>query len=749
MLVLLITVPALGIAVFGSFELHRAEKTRLEEKAAAISRLAAAKEQNFIKATQQLLQTLIQFPVLLLSTNRNYSERNLVILKQLSPDYATFGLIETNGDVFCSAGPTNAPTYLGDRTYFRRVLETKRFSVGDFQVGRLTGEKVINFGQPVFNESGKLTRVLFASLKLKGLSEELADIMVPKGAVISVLDRSGNVLARNRNHEDWIGKNLADQPEVKRIIRSSGETFEMEGQDEIRRLYAVTVISNGDHPSLFVSVEIPRTTLFARANELLIGNLILLCLGAIALWFIIHFYLRRFFYRPMNVLSGAAMRLAGGDLTARTGQTEGSRELVQLGNALDDMAGNIERQTAELKDANSALRTEIEERQKTEQQLLRSQRTECIGAIAGGIAHDLNNALVPIMMGSEMLREVVGDKEESRTLLAMITNSAKRCSEMVKQVLSFSRGTGGEIGSVPIHQLIAEMAKIAKETFPKAITIESKVQRDLLSVQGNATELHQVLMNLCVNARDAMPEGGTLSIMAENAKSMPRIEPGTDSAVSPFVIIKIKDTGVGIPVEFRTRIFEPFFTTKAPGKGTGLGLSTVAAVVKRHKGLIELESEPDKGTEFKIYLPAIPVKVESESKSKTPLPSGHGELILLAEDEQVVLELAKTTLENYGYKVMTAANGLEAIACFEMQKDAIDLVMTDTDMPFLNGLSAVRAIRKLSPDMPILVASATKIDTDLFRREDLANLSTLPKPYGVEELLHAVATTLSKTAVKG
>ncbi len=496
-LVLLITVPALGIAVFGAFELHRAEKTRVEEKAAAISRLAAAKEQNSIKATHQLLQTLTQFPVLLLSTNRIYIERNLVILKRLSPDYATFGLIETNGNVFCSSGPTNAPTYLGDRTYFRRVLETKRFSVGDFQVGRLTGEKVVNFGQPVFAESGKLVRVLFASLKLKSLSEALADIEVPKGAVITVLDQSGNVLARNRNHQEWVGKNLADQPDVKRIIHSSGETFEMEGHDKIRRLYVVSVLSDGDHPSLFVSVEIPLTILFAQANELLIGNLILLCLGAIALWFIIHFYLRRFFYRPMNVLSEAAMRLAGGDLTARTGQIEASRELVQLGQALDVMAGSVERQTTELIKSNAALRVEMGERQKAEQQLLRSQRTECIGAIAGGIAHDLNNALVPIMMGSEMLREVLGEKEESLMILGMITSSAKRCTEMVKQVLSFARGTDGEIASVPIRQLIAEMVKIAKETFPKTITVESKVQRDLLAVQGNPTERAHELVREC------------------------------------------------------------------------------------------------------------------------------------------------------------------------------------------------------------------------------------------------------------
>jgi len=349
-----------------------------------------------------------------------------------------------------------------------------------------------------------------------------------------------------------------------------------------------------------------------------------------------------------------------------------------------------------------------------------------------------------VLMGSQMLRQNGEDRTEREKLLDLIASSGHRCTEMVKQILSFARGTRGQIGSVPLRHLITEMAKIAKETFPKAITVHSRAPKDLWNVEGDATELHQVLMNLCVNARDAMPAGGQLTLTATNLTLSAADQAAhPDSHPGPCVVLTVTDTGTGISPEVRTRIFEPFFTTKAPDRGTGLGLSTVVDLVKRHNGFIELQTEVGKGTEFKIFLPAIPSAESSSLEPKeTPLPVGHGEIILLADDEQMVLELAKTTLENYGYVVLVAANGLEAIARFEAHKDKISLLIIDCDMPLLDGRSAIRAIRKMAPNLPVILASATKNDTEQLSRANLAHTAKLSKPYGIEQVLNGVANAL-------
>lgn len=428
-----------------------------------------------------------------------------------------------------------------------------------------------------------------------------------------------------------------------------------------------------------------------------------------------------------------------------------------LQRAYDNLEIRVKERTAELTASNENLKHEIAERLKAqehireqadekrelEQQLFRSQRMESIGTLAGGIAHDLNNALVPVLMGTELLRERAEEDPEQKQLLELISTSGKRCTEMVRQILSFARGTQNKSSCVPLRRLMLEMAKIARDTFPKSIVVECIAPNDLWDANGDSTEIHQVLMNLCVNARDAMPEGGRLLLRAENLSSVHGVE--TESRPANYVLLTILDTGTGIPPELRSRIFEPFFTTKEPGKGTGLGLSTVSTIVKRHKGFVELDSAPGNGTSFKIYLPAGVRAPETNDEAKTSdHPLGNGELILLADDEQMVLELARTTLENYGYRILTAANGLEAVAVFEAHRAEIQLILIDTGMPFLDGFAAIRQIRRFNPLIPIILASATKMDTERFIKSGIAGLQRLNKPYGMAQLLEGVAAALGR-----
>ncbi|MDL5502128.1 MAG: ATP-binding protein, partial [Candidatus Methanoperedens sp.] len=295
---------------------------------------------------------------------------------------------------------------------------------------------------------------------------------------------------------------------------------------------------------------------------------------------------------------------------------------------------------------------------------------ESIGTLAGGIAHDLNNMLTP-MMSLHMLKEKFKD-EQSQKLLTILEKNSRRSADLIKQVLSFSRGFEGERNPLQAKHLITEIEKVAKETFPRSIEIRTDIPKDLHTVSGDATQLHQVIMNLCVNARDAMPDGGILNISAENFFIDENYaQMNTEAKVGSYVAISVSDTGIGIPPKILDRIFEPFFTTKEFGKGTGLGLSTALAIVKSHGGFINVYSEVGNGTTFRVYLPATLAEMQNVEEDQLELLTGHGEFILIAEDEDSVREVTISTLENNGYNVLAANDGADAVALYAQNKDKI------------------------------------------------------------------------------
>jgi CheY-like chemotaxis protein len=358
----------------------------------------------------------------------------------------------------------------------------------------------------------------------------------------------------------------------------------------------------------------------------------------------------------------------------------------------------------------------------------------------------LNNALTPILIGTQLLRDAT-DADDREQLLDMIAGSANRGAAMVKHILSFARGAKNHGHNIPLAQLIKEMVKIIQDTFPKSILISTKVAKELWNTTGDTTELYQVLLNLCVNARDAMPQGGELTLTVANVTSGQGMKSVSgDIPPGSYVVLSVADTGTGIPPEVLPRIFEPLFSTKPPDKGTGLGLSTVAGIIKKHNGFIQLQSEVGKGTEFRIYLPAA-LAAEMD-KSKEPaklLPLGHGEMILIMDDEATVRQLAQTTLQNYGYRVVTAMSGLDGITTFEEFQQEIKLLVSDTDMPLLDGIAAIRAVQKLRPEIPILITSGNQYDKAQLERIDTAHLAFLEKPYTIEQLLNAVAQGISRS----
>ena len=391
------------------------------------------------------------------------------------------------------------------------------------------------------------------------------------------------------------------------------------------------------------------------------------------------------------------------------------------------------------------INTDISEKKKLEAQFFRAQRMESIGTLAGGIAHDLNNVLTPILVSLKLLREMKG--ETPAEILDTLEASAHRGASIVQQVLSFARGVEGEKALLQVKHPLNEVLKIAKDVFPRTVEIRSHFDADLWPVNGDATQLHQVFMNLVVNARDAMPNGGRLQIEARNTEideNYAQMQP--DAKPGPYVMVAVSDTGTGIAPGVLPKIFEPFFTTKEIGKGTGLGLSTAAGIVRSHGGFLAVYSELGQGTSFKVYLPAAENRSEKPPPSElaAALPQGKGELVMVVDDEVAIREIIKVTLVNNGYRVVTATDGTEAVGLFATQKRKVKAVMVDLMMPFMDGIATIRALQKMEPGTKFIAISGLMDQARIGQLNEIGGVNFLAKPFTTEQVLGMLAVVLAE-----
>lgn len=389
------------------------------------------------------------------------------------------------------------------------------------------------------------------------------------------------------------------------------------------------------------------------------------------------------------------------------------------------------------------IETDITDKKKLENQFLRSQRMESLGTLASGIAHDLNNVLAPIMVSVQVLRQRAGDPDTIK-MLDTLEKCSKRGADLIKQVLVFGRGIEGQRMNVNLVRLVLDLQQVIREVFPKDIEFDFSQQGRVWDVIGDPTQLHQVFMNLCVNARDAMPHGGKLTLCAENAAfTEADALANPDIKAGDFILIRVTDSGVGIPKEIRDRIFEPFFTTKGAGKGTGLGLSTALGIVKSHGGFINVYSEPAHGTQFDVYLPAssgnvLPIAITDD----TGMPRGHGELILVVDDEMNVRNLTQTTLEHFGYLTIAAANGAEAVSLYKERPGQIAVVLTDMSMPVMDGMGLIAALKAMNPSIRIVASSGLGSHGRVAQIVSAGIRHFIPKPYTADTLLKTVQRAL-------
>lgn len=386
---------------------------------------------------------------------------------------------------------------------------------------------------------------------------------------------------------------------------------------------------------------------------------------------------------------------------------------------------------------------DITEQKHLAAQFLRAQRLDSVGKLAGGIAHDLNNILSPIMMGVPLLRMDVADPK-AQSILDTMEASVRRGAQIIRHILVFSRGEELAQGPIQSRHLVREIAEMLEQTLPKSITVQGSFPRDLWLIKADATQMHQVFLNLCVNARDAMPHGGVLTLSGEN------VELGAAAGLPPeakpgrYVVWTVSDTGTGIAPEHLSRIFEPFFTTKELDKGTGLGLSTVRDIVRGHGGFVQVTSQPGEGTRFRVYLPATE-GAEATSRSTHPvLPTGHGELVLLVDDEFSVRQMMEQVLRTHDYRVITADSGATALAVYRSHAEEIAILVTDLLMPGMSGAELIHQLRSRSPGLKVIAISGLMDRTASGASQmDILADGFLHKPFSAEELVLLMATVLT------
>lgn len=393
---------------------------------------------------------------------------------------------------------------------------------------------------------------------------------------------------------------------------------------------------------------------------------------------------------------------------------------------------------------------DITDRKAIEDQSFRGQRLEMIGSIASGIVHDLNNVLGPVQMATELLLAETTDPKTIQ-LLEMMSASSQRGADMVKQILTFAKGTNNERSVVRLDLLLKDMANVVRHTFSETIRFSITIEPDCRTLIGDPVQIHQVLLNLCANARDAMPKGGTLTVSIGNVSVDPTFAQMSSPDASPgsYVLLSVKDSGMGMPPEVRAHIFDMFYTTKADHKGTGLGLSTVQRIVKSHGGFILVQSQPGTGSEFKVYLPAGDAPSDRSPPAEKPFVGrGSGELILVVDDEAAIRSVIQQTLELSGYEVVTASDGAQAVARCVEHSTRLKLMITDMSMPIMGGVEAIQAVLAIAPHVRIIAATGT----DSKSRAASASLAKtdafLYKPYSADELLKTVDAVLKSRTLR-
>lgn len=588
-LVLLAFVPAFGLLVYSALDQRRQSALEVQETALRLARLAASDQGRLIVETRQVLISLARLPQV---HGRDASGCNALFasLRSEYPLYANLGAIDQDGRLFCSAIPVEGAVNLADRAYFRRALETGEFTIGDYQVGRVTKRATINVAQPAVDEDKRVQAVVFAALDLDWLNRFVSDARLPAGSTLTVVDGKGTILVRYPDSERWVGKALPEDSIVKTLLQDGAagvaEATELDG---VKRLIGFSQLAGTPATgAVHLTIGVPSATAFAAVNRRLVRNLVVLGVLAVLALVASRFAADAFVIRRVDQLVAATRRLAGGDLSARVEARPGGGELGELARAFDEMAAALERD----RDERERNQREMERQRDA---LYRAERMADLGRLAAGVGHELKNPLAVIAARVELLRLMVEQGGVAPEPVARHVGSLGEASERMKRIMeglsTYAKPPRPEPQRLDVGELLGSTGELVAYTARKHdVQVTVDVPEKVPAVVGDRSQLMQVLLNLATNAIEAMAEtGGRVTLRAR--------------AETERVTIEVSDTGPGIEAERLERIWEPFYTSKPDG--TGLGLSIVRALVEDQPGAaIIVTSTCGAGTTFTVTMPA-------------------------------------------------------------------------------------------------------------------------------------------------
>ncbi len=709
----------------------QAETARLEVMAQQLAQTVAER----VQGTAQLLFGLAHARDLASGSDRAACSAFLSQVREAYPQYTGILTILPDGRLFCDSLRSGRELDLRDRAYFKAALAATDGVVMEPTFGRLTGVAVLQVAHPVRSAQGELQFVLLASLNLQRLldHEQLAVV----GAQLLLLSDKGIVLARSRSAGtgDAAGSSMAGTPLFAFAAGRGDRTTELAGANGKPQVWAVAATPATQQAGLYVTAGVARSTLLQPANRRFGEDLAVLALAAVllflAVWAVAEFSIRRQIAR----LTRMAAQMAGGDLSARIAAPLPRGELGALMAMLNQTAQSLEQQRTAIAELHTRLQ--------------QSQRMEAVGQLTGGIAHDFNNLLTVVMGNTELLLECKDVDAQQRMLATQIANAAQRGAELTQRLLAFARKQALDPKAVDVNQLAADLDPMLRRTLGEHIEINLVRAGGLWPALVDPGQLENALLNLCLNARDAMPTGGRLTLETANVRLDAEYAARHSEVVAgQYVMLAVSDTGQGIAADLLPRVFEPFYTTKPKGKGTGLGLSMVYGFAKQSGGHVGIYSEPAQGTTVKLYLPrhgggggACVAQPQA-----SPGVAGGSETILLVEDDDAVRSYAGAALRSFGYRVVEAADGPSALALVGQRED-LDLLFTDVVMPGgMNGRALADAARQLRPGLRVLYTSGYTEDAIVHHGRLDPGAHLLGKPYRRSDLGRAIRAALEPAA---
>ncbi|MBI2933063.1 MAG: PAS domain-containing protein [Planctomycetes bacterium] len=848
LLVLLAVLPALAVIVYSGIEHRTLAVHHAQIEALRVAHVAGQEHSRAFDDARNLLRSLSQIPSI---RRRDWTETTGILENVLreNPLYANLGVILPNGTLVCSAHIAPSRLDLADRAYLQRALQTRRFAMGDYQIGRATGRPTVNVAYPLLDKKGEVDVVLFAALDLKAPKEHLVSTHFDTEAVVWIIDSKGTLLFRDPPEPKWIGNSLADRPFIQTVLREHEGTTQAEGRDGQPAIFAfLPLIPDTSTQRAYLVVENSTASAFADVRRTLVRNLAVL-LGTTLLALVIAWFAgNAFVLRRINTLAATAARMSAGNLDAHIGPDYGPAEIGELERAFDSMAAALARRDQEVREAEAKYRSLVEEspvvmyiadptgparyvspqfevftgypaaqwttepdfwhriihpddrdrvvaeyrrcveenqrlvseyrlvcrddktrwfrdtgipvakdgrhlirgflvditdRKRVEEQFHQAQKMEAIGRLAGSVAHDFNNLLTVIGGYTQLLLARFAPSDPLTAPLQEVHQAAQRAASLTRRLLAFSRKQAVRTVILDLNVVLEQMKNMLQRLMGEQIQLSLRCAPQISPILADPGQIEQVVMNLTVNARDAMPGGGMLSIETRNmeldetyARENVGVRPGS------YVLLSVTDNGTGMNADTKAHLFEPFFTTKEPGKGTGLGLSTVYGIVQHAGGHINVYSELGKGTAFKIYFPRSAETAPSAASPAEPPPAGGSETILLAEDDAQLRTFVHSTLTNHGYKVFEAPDGQQALQASQAYQDRIHLLLTDTIMPRMDGIALAKAVIAQRPGIRILCMSGYTEECARHQPQLPEGSGFMAKPFTSDQLVRRVRQML-------